>query len=368
MSATTTADMPLHEQASAFASLHQGQPTRPFAANLDAEVHELNAGPYAFPVTLSSPCEDNAWVVSPATTYGRYAVEESERLGPVWARPPLRAVTDWAAKEMRATGLGRAVTVNNWLLSTNLYPPLEAATVKTLRDGCIARWPTSTLWFRSLNRTQHGPWLDALVAAGFRLIPTRQVYLFDDLAANRRSNLKGDLALMRKTTLQPAAHDDFAPTDFERSERLYAQLYLEKYSALNPAYTAMFLRAWHQAGLLRMTGWRDADGRLQAVVGILSQGGVSTAPIVGYDTSLPQSLGLYRLLMAQVFRHAIESRNVLNLSAGAASFKRLRGGVPTIEYSAVYARHLPLRGRRFLWTLRAVTSSFGVPLMKWMKL
>jgi hypothetical protein len=359
---------PLCEQACAFALLHQGQPTRPFIANLDAEVHQVEAGPYSFPATLASPRESNAWVVSPATTYGRYAVEESERLAPAWSRPPLRAATAWAAREMQVTGLGRAVSVNNWLLSTNLYPPIETPMVETLRDRCIARWPTSALWFRSLNRVQHGPWLDALVAAGFQLIPTRQVYLFQDLQANRSSDLKRDLSLMRKTVLQPVAHQEFQPADFARSERLYAQLYLEKYSALNPAYTAEFLRRWHQAGLLRMAGWRDADGLLQAVVGIFSQGDISTAPIVGYNTSLPQSWGLYRLLMAQAFRHAIESQTVLNLSAGASSFKRLRGGMPTIEYSAVYGRHLPSRSRRFLWILQAVTSGFGVPLMKWMKL
>lgn len=361
-------DTPLCEQARAFASLHQGQPTRPFVANLDADIHLVEAGPYSFPVTLASPRESNAWVVSPATTYGRYAVEESERLAPAWARAPLRAATAWAAREMQATGLGRAVSVNNWLLSTNIYPPTDSPMVETLRDRCIANWPTSALWFRSLNRFQHGRWLDALVAAGFRLIPTRQVYLFQDLKASRSRDLKRDLALMRKTVLQPVAHQQFQPVDFARSERLYAQLYLEKYSALNPAYTAEFLRTWHQAGLLRMAGWRDAEGQLQAVVGIFSQGDVSTAPIVGYNTSLPQSLGLYRLLMAQAFRHAIESQAVLNLSAGASGFKRLRGGMPAIEYSAVYARHLPSRSRRFLWALHAVTSGFGVPLMKWKKL
>lgn len=360
--------MPFGEQARAFASLHEDRPTQPYVANLDAGVHCIDAGPHLLPVTVSSPREGNAWVVSPATTYGRYAVEESERLAPRWARPPLRAATAWATREMQATGLDRAVSVNNWLLSTNIYPPLEASMVETLRDRCIGRWPTSALWLRSLNRVQHGPWLDALMAAGFQLIPTRQVYLFQDLRASRRSNLGRDLALMHRTALEPVAHHDFLEADFERSERLYAQLYLEKYSALNPAYTARFLRAWHQAGLLRMQGWRDAAGQLQAVVGIFSQGDVSTAPIVGYDTGLPRSLGLYRLLMAQAFRHAIESRTVLNLSAGAGGFKRLRGGMPAIEYSAVHARHLPARTRKFLWMLHAVTSGFGVPLMKWMKL
>ena len=128
-------------------------------------------------------------------------------------------------------GLGCGVSVNNRLISTNLYPPIEAPMMETLRDHCIARWSTSALWFRSLNWVQHGPWLDALIAAGFQLSPTRQVYLFQDLNTSCSKDLRRDLALMRKTALQPVAHHEFEPADFARSERLYAQLYLEKYSA-----------------------------------------------------------------------------------------------------------------------------------------
>ncbi|MGR5415062.1 hypothetical protein ACPV52_20615, partial [Vibrio astriarenae] len=83
-------------------------------------------------------------------------------------------------------------------------------------------------------------------------------------------------------------------------------------------------------------GFRDADGVLRAVVGVFGQGPLLTAPLVGYDTTWPQSAGLYRLLMAHVLRTTMARDAELNLSAGAAHFKRLRGGVPAIEMSAVY--------------------------------
>lgn len=359
--------MDLIQQARAFAALHAGQDTRAYIRNLQADVQMLKVGAFLLPVTIASAIR-NAWVVSPHTTYASYACEESERLAPSWARKPLRALTGWAAERMRATGLDCAVSVNNWLISTNIYPDLDGCMVQDIRDQCLARWPTQAIWLRSLNRVQHEPWLKALDAAGFLLIPTRQVYLFEHLKSNRRSGLRRDLALMSKTTLNEVRHEEFQPNDFKRSERLYAQLYLEKYSSLNPAYTAELLRAWHKAGLLHMRGWRDANGILQGVVGVFSQGAVLTAPIVGYNTDLPQSLGLYRLIMAQVFQTSMGGTAVLNLSAGAGSFKRLRGGEPVIEYSAVYANHLAAPARRLLWLLHAITSGIGVPLMRWKKL
>lgn len=359
--------MALTEQAQAFAILHAGRDTRPYVSNIAAEVQMLSLDSIQMPVTIAS-APQNAWVVSPLTTYGHYAAEESERMAPPWARSLLRNLTGWATRRMQATGMNSAVSVNNWLVSTNTYPDLKRAAVDAIRDQCAARWPAQGIWLRSLNRVQHGPLLRTLAASGFKLIPSRQVYLFDDLQGKQPRDLRRDLKLIRKTPLRYASHEDFLPTDFARVERLYAQLYLEKYSTLNPAYTAHFLQAWHQAGLLRLSGWRDADGLLQAVVGVFCQNGVSTAPIVGYNTALPQTLGLYRLLMAQVFLHAIDNNTLLNLSAGASHFKRLRGGMPAIEYSAVFARHLPAVARRMHWQLSAATTSIGVPLMKWMKL
>lgn len=349
---------------SAFASIHEGQPTQALIANVDATIASVTAGGANWPVTVNHPGRDNAWIVSPLTTYSRYAMEEAGRVAPAPLRAPLRGLIGWVDGWLRRAELDRAVSVNNWLVSTNLYPPRANIDITAIVRECIARWPDHAVWFRSLNREQHADWLDALTRAGATMLPTRQVYLYPALWNLRHQNLRHDLALLRRTPLQRVPHAAFAPDDFARSEVLYGQLYLDKYSRLNPQYTAAFLRAWHAAGLLRLSGFRDADGTLQAVVGAFAQHGVATAPIVGYNTALPQRLGLYRLLMAQVMHDTMEQRQVLNLSAGAAGFKRLRGGVPAIEYSAVFASHLPAATRRALRWLQAATTHVGVPVMR----
>ncbi len=72
--------------------------------------------------------------------------------------------------------------------------------------------------------------------------------------------------------------------------------------------------------------------------------------------------------MAAVLKYAANSGKRVNLSAGAAQFKRLRGGVPAIEYSAVLVSHLPKRRQRAVRVLRALTQRVGVPLMRRFKL
>lgn len=356
--------------ADAFASVHAGVPTPGYVGNIDVEVGTFEAGGLPFPVTINETGGENAWVCSPLTTYSRYALEEARRVVPRAVAWPVMAVIGAADRWLHAAGLDRAVSVNNWLLSTNLYPSADGIDFRAVCTELKARWPAHAIWFRSLNVVQHAHWLHALAAAGFELIPTRQVYLFRDVGrcASAHQNLKRDLKLLRSTPLQQVDGSAFSVDDFAASEALYGQLYLEKYSRLNPRYTAAFLQAWQRAGLLELTGFRDESGQLRAVVGIFAQGSLLTAPIVGYDTAWPQSAGLYRLLMAHVLSMTCERSGTLNLSAGASHFKRLRGGEPAIEYSAVLCEHLPKPTRRALGLLRVLTTKLGVPIMERFKL
>jgi hypothetical protein len=84
-------------------------------------------------------------------------------------------------------------------------------------------------------------------------------------------------------------------------------------------------------------------GRIDAYAAFFQLGGWLYWSLIGYDTSLPQALGLYRrafsLLMEETRRRGLRS----HLSAGAEGFKQMRGGRPSVEYDAVMFRHLPFR-------------------------
>lgn len=338
--------------------------------NLTTAVDRVGEGASRIPVSINCSEPGNTWVCSPHATYGRYSIEEVERWGHAYLTKPLRAMCRAVGAYLWHARVDDAVALNNWLLSTNLYPPLRKEELGKWIDEALDRWPRHALWFRSLNRRCTPEWLQALEGAGFILIPSRQVYLYDriDLHPRRPQNLRRDLALLRATSLVRSVAEEWRSNDFERAARLYAQLYLEKYSSLNPHYSARFLEVWHAAGLLKLTGFRDQQGVLQAAVGLFEIGNTITAPIVGYATERPSEEGLYRLLMATVYEQAAVRSSRINLSAGAAQFKRLRGGVGTIEYSAVYTRHLPANRRRAVGLLGMLARRIGEPCMRRFKL
>jgi hypothetical protein len=333
--------------------------------NLRTTVVSLGGGDSLIPATVNTSEPDNIWVCSPHTTYVRYAREELRRFGHPWISWPLQALCGALGRYLWRARIDDAVALNNWLLSTNLYPALEPRTLRGWLTEAKERWPAHAIWFLSLNNRYTADWLKAVTDAGCELIPSRQVYLYDRIARARRPrDLGRDFALLDGTALRPSVAAEWTSADFERAAGLYGQLYLEKYSRLNPEYTSGFLRAWHSAGLLRLSGFRDHSQELQAVLGTFELGNTITAPIVGYNTALPQELGLYRLLMASVYERAATTGARINLSAGAADFKRSRGGVAAMEYSAVYTRHLPAFRRRALKVLGALTRRIGEPIMR----
>jgi hypothetical protein len=279
---------------------------------------------------------------------------------------PLAGLSHCAGRYFWNSRIDDAIAVNNWLLSTNLYPPSDRVALRGLISEAAQRWPAHAIWFRSLNPRYTEDWLRELTDLDCVLIPSRQVYLYDRIVLDGRhpQNLRRDLKLLKTTQMAISPARQWTARDFDRAAELYGQLYLEKYSALNPDYSAVFLRLWSEAGLLDLVGFRDCEGMLQAVIGTFSRGDTITAPIVGYNTAEPRRRGLYRLLMASVFRHAALTRRRINLSAGAAGFKRLRGGVGTIEFSAVYARHLPKSRQRSVSMLSFLARRLGEPFMK----
>jgi hypothetical protein len=318
------------------------------APNLETRCAFLRVGEIELPLTTNNAEWNNSWVCSPFTHFVSYAQEEiCSAVGPVIGWPAsvmLRLIGVW----LRSVAFNRVVMVNNWLMSTNPWPAWDGCDLPAALDALRSRWPDHAFVFKSLNDRADARLLAALSDAGARLIPSRQVWWFEpgSTAVKNSTNWKHDLRLLHRDDLERVPHADLMPADLAPLTALYHELYLGKYSAHNPAYTAAWLGHLWQHDLLRFTALREHGGGFVGVeaCGILH--GTMVSPIVGYALSKPRAMGLYRRLAAVPVLAAQRAGVPLNLSAGVGKFKASRGGEPVMEYIAVIDAHLPGRRRR----------------------
>jgi hypothetical protein len=344
--------------------------------NVATRMALLDIGEYRFPVSINDGGEraDNSYVVSPLTAYTGYADYELTQLGRPRLAWPLQKLAVGIGRHLQRQSIDRIVQVNNWLLSTNLYPPeWQGGELEGITQLLREHFPDHAFGFRSLNRFSNPLLLEKLAALGYVSVPSRQVYLFDGRAGRkspflRRHNTRIDAILLRRTDYEIVLGHELADSDYPRLEHLYNLLYLEKYCPLNPQFSADWLRLGQRDGWLELTALRTPQGRIDGVLGWFGNGSILTAPVVGYHTALPQKTGLYRLITQLCLQAAVERECLLNFSSGAAHFKRLRGGQPEIEYSMVYVGHLPPARQRIWRILGKLLHGIGVPLMQRLKL
>ena len=79
-------------------------------------------------------------------------------------------------------------------------------------------------------------------------------------------------------------------------------------------------------------------------MGFFIRNGAMTQPLFGYDTSLPQEEGLYRLLTLITLQEGVQRNLLVHASGGVGKFKKVRGGKSVTEYNAVFTSIYPLRG------------------------
>ena len=321
-------------------------------ANADALLGVVRSGDIVLPVTHSNYHHGQSYVVSPRAHYLDYAMEEASRLHSRTLRL-LGMGACCLAKLMVGTGLDSCVLVNNWLLSTNLYPAHIATHAVEILECLLHVFPTEPIIFRSVDCHANRQLFETLTRRGCRAVLARSIYYQNVNTPDfwRQRQVRVDQKRFRDSgyTLRQLSF----PTDVQHLPRvlsLYNQLYLEKYSSLNPHLTLDYLCNCLQHDLLSIHAL-EIEGRIDGVLGYYVRNGIMTQPLFGYDTRLPQALSLYAHLSTAVLWEARRRHLLINASAGASHFKRQRGGQQVLEFNLVFDAHLPASKRRSWWML-----------------
>lgn len=323
-----------------------------------------------FPLTINDTEWDNSFVCSPYSAYAEYTKEEVKwTIKNVALRFFLIFVIKGISGWLKRGKLNKNVHVNNFLLSTNPFPEWDGKEIPEITAFLKSEYPDHAIVFRSLNEYQHKDLLKIFETNQYDTIGSRQVYIFDLTKEDwlKHRNNKHDNKLIRKSGLKYIENNDME-TLLPQALQLYRKLYLEKYSELNPQFTLKYFQECYKAGIIDFQGYTDHTGALKAFSGQFTLDSTITSPLVGYDISAPRKEGLYIHAAQLAILNKFKLGLLLNLSSGAPEFKRMRGGEPSIEYSALFINHLSKK-RKLRWrVLKFISNKIGVPLIKKYKL
>jgi len=332
--------------------------------NVHAEVQLLSTGTRVIGLVLphkNVTFPDESYVASPYgqyVDYGRY--ETALELGKLsWLNILANKVFDLLGKICRSAKFDQVVLIDNLLFSTNLYPQTVDYDLDAMHQFLLKQFPDRALVFRSICPEVYPAWFEALKKLRYKAVFSRQVYLLraHEGAHRLKRALEIDTRLAKKQKhLRWSELQVGEEAHLERILELYNQLYLEKYARLNPQYSLEFIQHLFSGGIIRIKALWHGE-KIVAFTGYFTLGGVMINPLIGYDQSYPQKEGLYRLLTMETMLEAEKQGMLLNMSSGAAHFKRLRGAQAFLEFNLVYDRHLPFF-RRLPW---AMTRAIAVP-------
>jgi hypothetical protein len=333
-----------------------------FIDNLDVSLWALWIDDLILPIVVTNPQKKNSYVASPYDHYVRYAHDEVERFNNRGLRYVLHLLVGGFGQAFKALSIDSAVYVNNWLVSTNLHPKFSPEQIKSITNLLREEFPDKAIVFRSVNSFgDDGELKSCLHENGYLLVLSRQIYMQNPLQALSKKAFKIDLQLLKKSPYRILSHEMIHSHHEKRIVQLYNFLYTEKYSKSNPMFNERLVHLARKTHLLKIMAL-EKDGRIDGVIGFFIRDKLLTTPLFGYDTALPIETGLYRLLSLLITLEARKRGIRVHASAGAGHFKRLRGGEPDFEYSAVYTDHLSARQKVGWKLLHRIMTEIGRPL------
>ncbi len=312
------------------------------------------------PITLTDFHPENTYTCSPYSHYVSYGgFEEVRHLNKPLLEALIKSIMHPVAWLFRFTELDKVALVNNYLLSTNLYPSITATQLQVLCEALPKWFPDRVIVFRSVDRRKNPLVYDVLKQKGYNMVLSRQVWYMDPVEASHTRQYKEDVRVLRKHGYEMVEGKDLSNNDLQRAVHLYNLLYLEKYSYFNPQFTFEFLKLARDEEILHLRAL-CRNGEINAVMGFFIRNGVMTQPLFGYDTSLPQEEGLYRLLTLITLQEGLKRNLLVHASGGVGKFKKIRGGKSVIEYNAIFSKHLS-RKRQLPWKLIGKIGELAIP-------
>jgi len=333
--------------------------------NIKTTMKLMSIDSLILPITINDEEMDNSYVCSFYSYYIGLGLNAAENLKNVFLKNSLQVLLKALGRFLKLGKIDKVVSINNWLFSTNIHPQLSKEQVFSIRTFIQNQFPHHAIVFRSINEMEEYSCVNALKNNQFDLVATRQIFFTDPKTPKVFESrlFKSDLKFLQTTEYELADLDAKSQDELSKSLALYNALYLDKYSLFNPQLNEKLIQLLADQKLFTFKTLKK-NGQIEGIVGLYSMYGTMISPFFGYNTKISEQVGLYRLLSTILSLEAKNRGELFHQSSGASFYKSIRKATASLEYSAVYTKHLPFN-RRISWkALQALMNHFAI---RWMR-
>jgi hypothetical protein len=321
------------------------QGTSTFIKNATTKLHIIKINNKIIPITENEKEYENNYLLS-----SYYIIPYLKEKLPSVFKPFLSL----GGLLLKLLKVNRVIIVNNWLMNVSPYPELSEEEVSLILQLLQEHFPHHYFMFRSINTYQDNLTLNLLKKKKCHIFRSRFCYLYDPQQSNTLPSSmlrkqKKDFRKIARQNYQIEEVTHLSPEESSRLLDLYNQVYISKYTKFSPQYTPQYLEQLLENKIVNLKLLKK-EGQIYGSVGFVQREGHLITNFFGYDTTIPQEEGLYRMLSGIIMSEINKTNLLGNHGSGAATFKLWRGYSEEPEYIAIFDHHLPMY-RSLFWSV-----------------
>lgn len=313
-----------------------------YVENFNSREIALSIGDVSLIGSVNEQREENSPMCSPFTLFCLYPKTKIRSINNPWIRYFLLSATSLLSFPFKLANIDRVIQLNNKPCDAIIYPKLSIEALKESLGKLKKAFPRHAIIFPRIDRMTSPDLIKDLESLGFLLIPTRMVHIFHpSFPYLCQGHTKRDKNLLEKSHYRRISHEEINPSDLPRIHQLYTMLFVEKHGKESPKLTLDYIVNCHREKWYTFFALRNPEGAIDAFFSYETKDQIMATGPLGYDTSLPQKLGLYRILFSESLKIANDGGFIFNFGGGNEEFKVRRGSKREIGYTAVYCEGLP---------------------------
>ncbi len=328
-----------------------------FIKNINCEIKILKINDLLIPLVFTDRNYDDCLYTSLLSHYIKYISEEFDK-----KNSKFNFILKFIEKYLIKNEINKTIYVNQWFISTNLYPALTKDDIQEITDFLKINYKNYAIVFKNIIKEYDTNLYENLNRQGYKEIISRQIFINDKKMtknSKQRAKVKKDFKFYINSNYK--AYKVQNNDDYTRIKDIYTMLYIKKYSKYNPLYTEEYFKLTAFNPIFNLTVFKNKN-IIDSMCLTLANSNVMTAPAVGYDLTMSKDLGLYRIISAYIGELYNKNYAIFNMSAGIGEFKMQRGAKPYFEYLMIYYNHLPANKRIMFYILKSFVNKI-IPIL-----